>query len=496
MVDVPEGTVVRSPEGDVLAEPLCQRPDALHVRLGSIGQEFLAADAAQLVHLPQPEGHALRHDAEHLVPGGVAEAVVHGLEVVEVDEHQRQALAEAPALVHLDLEHVEDVAPVEQAREGIADGLVVEAEAGVLQREQAAQLLVGDFEQALVLLHGAALGEEAEGAHGGIAGHEGGQHAHHGIPQGAAALVAVVGGMPAALGRDPGARQLEDGVLQGLAVLLAGGGAVDAVAEDPILAHVGHQEGAGEDELLEDLDEAADEPQGVVLHGVEAGDGVPQRGLHHALFQGLGQAALDGVHAEVLLGQPGCAGQGAQPARLLHEGGRRLHHMIQVPPLHEEAVRAAGLGPEPRQAHALGREQEHGQVARGPVVLEQAAELVAVQERHDTVAHHHVRAFRGEDDEGLGAVLRLEGGVPVPLEEVVQEAQLDGIVVHQEDLEGLGGLGGGNRHGSTISERVPAGNCASDRPRAGRGMLGQGGCPIMASVGWKEQRKVRSWRRP
>src|SRR5512133_2011067 len=70
---------------DMFAEPLGQGAKALQIRLGSVGQELLAADAAQLVHLPQPEGHALRHDAEHLVPGGVAEAVVHGLEVVEVD---------------------------------------------------------------------------------------------------------------------------------------------------------------------------------------------------------------------------------------------------------------------------------------------------------------------------------------------------------------------------------------------------------------------------
>jgi len=229
---------------------------------------------------------------------------------------------------------------------------------------------------------------------------------------------------------------------------------VHALAPEPLLAEVGHQQGARQDQLLQDLDEALDEPGRVMVRRVEPGDGIPQGRFDEALLQGLGQAVLDGIDAEVLLGQPGHRMGGTGLGGLRRQGGRHLHHVVQVPALDQEPVGTAGLGPEPGEARALGGEEQHRQVAGGPVILHEATELVAVQQGHDAVAHHHVGEFRRQHDQGLCPVPGLDGQVPVALEEVPEQTQLDGVVIHQEDLERLGALRRGMGHGFHVSGRA------------------------------------------
>ena len=268
---------------------------------------------------------------------------------------------------------------------------MVEAQAGVLQAQEAPQLLGGNLEEALEVLGGLALGNEGQRANGGIPGRGGRQHPQDRVAQALAALVLVRGRMPVALGGQGERPSLHQVLKQGGPVLDAGGAAMNSVADEPFVPLVGHHQGARQDQLLEHLEEALDEAGGVVVGGVEAGQGVPQGGLHQALLQGLGELELDGFHGKAFLGQlgrrpghPGWGGLGGQ-------GFGDFHHVVEVPALHEEAVGPTGLGPEASQAGALGGEQQDRQVAGGAVVLEEAAELVAVQEGHHAVAHHHVR---------------------------------------------------------------------------------------------------------
>ena len=381
----------------------------------------------------------------------MSEAVVHGLEVVQVHDHDGQLLTEAPALVQLDAQHVQDVLPVVQAGEGILDGLMVQPQPAVLEAQEPAQLLAGDLEEPLEVLGRLPLGHERQRPHGGIARGGGCEDPEDGIAQGPAALIVVGGGMPVAARGNPEGPLLRELPLQGLAVLGAGRRAVHAFAPDTVLAEVGHHEGARQHQLLQDLDEALDEPRGVVIGGVEPGDGVPQGGLQQPLLKGLGQPALDGLHAEVLLGQLGRRVVAPGAGGLLGERGCSLHHVIQIAALHQEAVGATGLGPEAGKSGSLGGQQQDGQVPGGLVIFHESAELIAVEQRHDAVAHHHIGGLRGEHDEGLGAVAGLDGGVSVPLEEMAQQAQLDGVVIHQEHLERVSLLGQGVRHRSLVS---------------------------------------------
>ena len=63
-------------------------------------RELVSAHARDRVRLPHQGAQALRHHLQQLVAGGMAERVVHGLEVVEieqVDRHHLAAPARAPA---------------------------------------------------------------------------------------------------------------------------------------------------------------------------------------------------------------------------------------------------------------------------------------------------------------------------------------------------------------------------------------------------------------
>ena len=62
---------------------------------GQIDQELVASDPAHHVLAPHAAVQPLCHHPQELVPSGVPQLVVHVLEVVEVDEDHRRALARA-----------------------------------------------------------------------------------------------------------------------------------------------------------------------------------------------------------------------------------------------------------------------------------------------------------------------------------------------------------------------------------------------------------------
>jgi hypothetical protein len=100
-------------QGDRLAErldePLGQRLGLALVLLLEQDGELVAADPRRRVELARAGADPSRDDLQQLVAGRVAEAVVHGLEVVEVEEEdggcprpareqRRDALAEEGAV--------------------------------------------------------------------------------------------------------------------------------------------------------------------------------------------------------------------------------------------------------------------------------------------------------------------------------------------------------------------------------------------------------------
>ena len=96
--------------------------------VGDIEQEdaeLIAAETGGDVARPQARSEALGDDDEQLVAGGVAEAVVDGLEVVEVEEHRRDRAGAGPrGEGRLGL--LDEAASVDEAGQGIVEGLVAE----------------------------------------------------------------------------------------------------------------------------------------------------------------------------------------------------------------------------------------------------------------------------------------------------------------------------------------------------------------------------------
>src|SRR5204863_1052128 len=86
--------------------------------------ELLAADAGEAVHRPDQVAGDVAKAAEDVVPGAVAVAVVDALEVVEVEEDERDGQARATLAIDLLLEGLEQEAPVVEPCERVADRLV------------------------------------------------------------------------------------------------------------------------------------------------------------------------------------------------------------------------------------------------------------------------------------------------------------------------------------------------------------------------------------
>ena len=102
----------------------------LDVGLGEDEHEFLAAVAADHVGRPQVLGDRLGHAAQDDVADGVAVGVVDGLEVVDVDEGDRQRPAVARRALDLGEEARQQRLPVGDAGEPVDGGPVVGVDQG------------------------------------------------------------------------------------------------------------------------------------------------------------------------------------------------------------------------------------------------------------------------------------------------------------------------------------------------------------------------------
>ena len=101
--------------------------DAQHVGLHFAEQqhhELVATEARDGVGLPQAALQAARDGTQQLVAGGMAEGVVHQLEVVEVDEQHHQVQAEALALAQRLRKAIAEQLAVRQRREFVVGGAV------------------------------------------------------------------------------------------------------------------------------------------------------------------------------------------------------------------------------------------------------------------------------------------------------------------------------------------------------------------------------------
>src|SRR5213078_2087252 len=84
---------------DALADPVGQPSRSGQLRSGKDDGDLLAAVAPGKVELADRVCKDARHLAEHGVAGLVTEAVVDGLEVVDVGDHEADARAEATRVV-------------------------------------------------------------------------------------------------------------------------------------------------------------------------------------------------------------------------------------------------------------------------------------------------------------------------------------------------------------------------------------------------------------
>ena len=88
--------------------------------------ELVAAEAGHGVDRARRALQAMGDDAQQLVAGGVAEAVVHDLEAVEVEQHHRHPVDADAGAVEGPLQPVHEVRPVAQAGELVVAGRVLE----------------------------------------------------------------------------------------------------------------------------------------------------------------------------------------------------------------------------------------------------------------------------------------------------------------------------------------------------------------------------------
>jgi hypothetical protein len=117
--------------GDVAAahrrqQALGHRMRALGSGLGEQDGELVAAQAGEHVGLAEPVLQRDADDADQLVARAVARGVVVELEVVEVEDQERDLLAIALAEREHALEVLEEAAPVEQVGDRVVVGEVVE----------------------------------------------------------------------------------------------------------------------------------------------------------------------------------------------------------------------------------------------------------------------------------------------------------------------------------------------------------------------------------
>ncbi len=95
-------------------------------QLGEHEAEFLAAVAGEELLPAHARGDGAREPREHFVPGQVAEAVVHLLEVVNVEHHGGQRRAVARGAGELPVQEIHQVAFVGDLGEAVAHGELVD----------------------------------------------------------------------------------------------------------------------------------------------------------------------------------------------------------------------------------------------------------------------------------------------------------------------------------------------------------------------------------
>ena len=160
-----------------------------------------------------------------------------------------------------------------------------------------------------------------------------------------------------------------------------------------------------------------------------------------AVLEGLGQLPAEVLRAD---GQParrpGPGRLGLLLGRLRGRGQDQVPHRreerLAGAALEQEQVGAAGAAPEPAEVGEAAGEQEHRHGPGAGIVLEQAAQLEPVHQRHVAVGDDQARAVLAEAHQGLGAVAGGAHRVPVPLEQGPVVEQLGRAVVHQQDLGG------------------------------------------------------------
>ena len=184
-------------------------------------------------------------------------------------------------------------------------------------------------------------------------------------------------------------------------------------------------------------------------------DRVPHGGFQQLVFQGLAEALVNGLDSEFLGINTRFSIHQRRTGAVRQQSQGGLHHPGRVPSLEQEAVRSADSRPEAAEAFRLPRQQDHRQVPGRGIILEQSAELVAVQDGHDPVQHHHIRWIRGEHQQGFRAVGGLHHAVPAMLEQGLDQVPLGKTIVRHEHREyRQAGIGFGGTHSVTLEFNI------------------------------------------
>jgi hypothetical protein len=342
--------------------------------------ELVAAEADDEVVGPDVAPHAVADRHQQLVAGGVAQRVVHRLEVVQVDQHHRHRLAAGQRL----LQPFAEQSAVAQAGDRVVEGVV--AEPGLLGVQSGEGLL-----EAVVAQHGGRLvgqGVEQLGVVGAGAGGAVGRIAHD-----QEADDAVLGHQAGGhgVGRHVPIGQVGGQHLGDRAALGQGGQAGGGLA--------GHRRQVSP--LLAPLGQAQDAPLGPAGEEDELG-GVAVKGGQQMVEQA-GQAVLHRPGGHQVAGGPVEELHLAGPVVLGHVGAVRDEHDADRDDQQQEGQRVV-------PGHEDG---QHGQARVRRADAEAGAEHVAEPVGRRPFAHRgHGRHDERHRDRG-GDDHRGQGGRPV-----------------------------------------------------------------------------------
>ncbi len=134
---------------DAPAQAFCIEARAASIDAGQHDREFLAAVAChQVATAAECLVERLCDLAQDVIAARVAVAVVEQLELIEIEEHERQRLRIAAGAARLAFQGAVEVTAVRDAGERIDADEVLEPAVGSFQREaQSSQLFVAGFEQ-------------------------------------------------------------------------------------------------------------------------------------------------------------------------------------------------------------------------------------------------------------------------------------------------------------------------------------------------------------